>query len=149
MENEVFMSFASYTTIMLSKMMFMSIVTGFYRMTRKVFTNPEDTVVFGGKGENAKKYLRTDDDVERVRRAHLNDLENIVPFFGIGLLYSLSDPDLSTAILHFRLFLGARIYHTVAYLLPLPQPNRAFSFLVGYGVTLSMAYRLLKRRLYL
>ncbi|XP_006912721.1 microsomal glutathione S-transferase 1 [Pteropus alecto] len=149
MENEVFMSFASYTTIILSKMMFMSIVTAFYRLTRKVFTNPEDSVVFGGKGENAKKYLRTDDNVERVRRAHLNDLENIVPFFGIGLLYSLSDPDLSTAILHFRLFLGARIYHTVAYLLPLPQPNRAFSFFVGYGVTLSMAYRLLKSRLYL
>ena len=51
-------------------------------------------------------------------RAHLNDLENIVPFLGIGLLYSLSGPDLSTAILHFRLFVGARIYHTVAYLTP-------------------------------
>lgn len=148
MENEAFMAFASYTTIVLSKMMFMSIATSFYRLTRKVFANPEDCS-YGGKGENAKKYLRTDDKVERVRRAHLNDLENIVPYFGIGLLYSLSDPDLSTAILHFRLFLGARIYHTVAYLLPLPQPNRVLAFLVGYGVTLSMAFRLLKSRLYL
>ncbi|XP_017728481.1 PREDICTED: microsomal glutathione S-transferase 1 [Rhinopithecus bieti] len=107
------------------------------------FANPEDCVTFG-KGENAKKYLRTDDRVERVRRAHLNDLENIVPFLGIGLLYSLSGPDLSTAILHFRLFVGARIYHTISYLTPLPQPNRALSFFIGYGVTLSMAYRLLK-----
>lgn len=82
-------------------------------------------------------------------RAHLNDLENIVPFLGIGLLYSLSGPDLSTAILHFRLFVGARIYHTVAYLLPLPQPNRGLAFFVGYGVTISMAYRLLTSRLYL
>lgn len=148
MENEVFMAFASYTTIVLSKMMFMSTATAFYRLTRKVFANPEDCAGFG-KGENAKKYLRTDDRVERVRRAHLNDLENIVPFLGIGLLYSLSGPDLSTAILHFRLFVGARIYHTIAYLTPLPQPNRALAFFIGYGVTLSMAYRLLKSKLYL
>ncbi|XP_003797842.1 microsomal glutathione S-transferase 1 [Otolemur garnettii] len=147
-ENDVFVAFASYTTIVLSKMMFMSTATAFYRMTRKVFANPEDCASFG-KGENAKKFLRTDDRVERVRRAHLNDLENIVPFLGIGLLYSLSGPDLSTALLHFRLFLGARIYHTIAYLTPLPQPNRALAFFVGYGVTISMAYSLLKNKLYL
>jgi glutathione S-transferase len=82
-------------------------------------------------------------------RAHLNDLENIVPFLGIGLLYSLSGPDLSTALLHFRLFVGARIYHTIAYLTPFPQPNRGLAFFVGFGVTFSMAYRLLKSRLYL
>uniref|UniRef100_A0A452QJV4 Microsomal glutathione S-transferase 1 n=1 Tax=Ursus americanus TaxID=9643 RepID=A0A452QJV4_URSAM len=51
--------------------------------------------------------------------------------------------------MHFRLFVGARIYHTIAYLIPLPQPNRALAFFVGYGVTFSMAYRLLKSRLYL
>lgn len=117
-------------------------------MTRKAFVNPEDCAVFG-KGEEVKKYLWTDNRVERARRAHLNDLENIVPFLGIGLLYSLSGPDLSTALLHFRLFLGARIYHTIAYLIPLPQPNRALAFYIGYGVTLSMAYRLLKSKLYL
>ncbi|XP_053410802.1 microsomal glutathione S-transferase 1 isoform X2 [Nycticebus coucang] len=65
-ENDVFMAFASYTTIVLSKMMFMSTATAFYRMTKKVFANPEDCAGFG-KGENAKKYLRTDDRVERVR----------------------------------------------------------------------------------
>uniref|UniRef100_A0A2K6LV43 Uncharacterized protein n=1 Tax=Rhinopithecus bieti TaxID=61621 RepID=A0A2K6LV43_RHIBE len=52
MDDEVFMAFASYATIILSKMMLMS------------FANPEDCVTFG-KGENAKKYLRTDDRVER------------------------------------------------------------------------------------
>ncbi|XP_004592649.1 microsomal glutathione S-transferase 1 [Ochotona princeps] len=148
MENEVFRAFASYATIILSKMMFMSTATAFYRLTRKVFANPEDCASFG-KGENAKKFLRTDDRVERVRRAHLNDLENIVPFLGIGLLYSLSGPDPFTAILHFRIFVGARIYHTISYLLPLPQPNRALSFFAGFGVTLSMAYSLLRNRLYL
>ncbi|XP_005379082.1 PREDICTED: microsomal glutathione S-transferase 1 [Chinchilla lanigera] len=148
MDNEVLKAFGSYTTIILAKMMFMSTATAFFRLTKKVFANPEDAASFG-KGENAKKYLRSDESVERVRRAHLNDLENIVPFLGIGLLYSLSGPDLSTALLHFRIFVGARIYHTMAYLLPLPQPNRGLAFFVGFGVTLSMAYSLLRNKLYL
>ncbi|CAK6441538.1 unnamed protein product [Pipistrellus nathusii] len=93
MENEIFMAFAFYTMIVISKMMFMNTTPAFYRITRKVFANREDCTSFG-KGENAKKYLWVDDRVEHVGRAHLNDLENIVPLLGIGLLYSLSGPDL-------------------------------------------------------
>ncbi|XP_038626269.1 microsomal glutathione S-transferase 1 [Tachyglossus aculeatus] len=147
-DNEVLRAFASYATIVLSKMMLMSTATAFFRVTRKAFANPEDAASLG-KGENPKKFIRTDEAVERVRRAHLNDLENVVPFLGIGLLYALSGPDLASALLHFRLFVGARLYHTVAYLAPLPQPNRGLAFFVGYGVTLSMAYRLLRDHLYL
>ncbi|CAM2097678.1 unnamed protein product [Caretta caretta] len=147
-DSEVFLAYATYTTIVLLKMMLMSVITAYFRMTRKAFSNPEDTATFG-KGENAKKFLRTDPDVERVRRGHLNDLENIVPFIGIGLLYALSGPALSTALLHFRIFVGARIFHTIAYLTPLPQPCRGLSWAAGYAVTISMAYRLLTTGLYL
>ncbi|KFP80700.1 Microsomal glutathione S-transferase 1, partial [Acanthisitta chloris] len=147
-DNEVFQAYATYTAIVLLKMMLMSLVTAYFRITRKAFVNPEDTASFG-KGESAKKYLRTDPDVERVRRGHLNDLENIVPFVGIGLLYALSGPDLSTALLHFRIFAGARIMHTFAYLIPLPQPSRGLSWAAGYAVTFSMAYKVLKTVLFL
>ncbi|XP_074125055.1 microsomal glutathione S-transferase 1 [Sminthopsis crassicaudata] len=147
-DNQTFLAFISYSTIVISKMMLMSIITAFFRITRKVYANPEDALA-AGKGENAKKFLRTDERVERVRRAHLNDLENIIPFFCIGLLYSLSNPDFSTAVWHFRLFVAARIFHSIAYLTPLPQPNRGLSWMIGYGVTFSMAYRLLKNKLYL
>ncbi|KAM6424872.1 microsomal glutathione S-transferase 1 isoform 1-T1 [Rhynochetos jubatus] len=147
-DNEVFRAFATYATIVLLKMMLMSLITAYFRITRKAFANPEDTASFG-KGESAKKFLRTDQDVERVRRGHLNDLENIVPFLGIGLLYALSGPELYTALLHFRIFAGARITHTFAYLIPLPQPGRGLSWVVGYAVTISMAYQLLKAVLYL
>jgi len=34
---------------------------------KQAFANPEDTASFG-KGDSAKKFLRTDADVERVRR---------------------------------------------------------------------------------
>ncbi|NWR72608.1 MGST1 transferase, partial [Centropus unirufus] len=147
-DNEVFRAYATYATIVLVKMMLMSLITAYFRVTRKAFVNPEDTASFG-KGESAKKYLRTDPDVERVRRGHLNDLENIVPFLGIGLLYAFSGPDLYTALLHFRIFAGARITHSFAYLIPLPQPSRGLSWVVGYAVTLSMAYKVLKTALYL
>ena len=147
-DNEVFRAYATYAAIVLLKMMLMSLVTAYFRITRKAFANPEDTALFG-KGDSAKKFLRTDADVERVRRGHLNDLENIVPFFGIGLLYALCGPDLSTALLHFRIFAGARILHTFAYLIPLPQPSRGLSWAVGYAVTISMAYKVLSKALYL
>ncbi|NXR83492.1 MGST1 transferase, partial [Pycnonotus jocosus] len=140
--NEVFQAFATYAAIVLLKMMLMSPITTYFRVTRKAFANPEDTASFGK--ENAKKYLRSDPDVERARRGHLNDLENIIPFFGIGLLYALSGPELSWALLHFRLFAGARILHTFAYLIPLPQPSRGLTWATGYIVTFSMAYNVLK-----
>ena len=43
------------------------------------------------------------ENVERVRRAHLNDMENILPFFCLGLLYIFTNPAVSTALLVFRL----------------------------------------------
>ena len=73
-------------------------------------------------------------------RCHLNDLENVIPFILIGLLYVTTSPTLSTAVLHFRLFTGSRLFHSVAYLLPLPQPARGLSFVIGFLTTLSMAY---------
>ncbi|XP_071987976.1 microsomal glutathione S-transferase 1 [Engystomops pustulosus] len=138
-DNEVFRAFATYAALVLVKMMLMSLMTAFFRITRKVFANPEDAAVHS-KGGDLKKYLRTDQDVERVRRCHLNDLENIVPFVGVGLLYALSNPDLSTALLHFRVFAASRVLHTISYLVPLPQPSRALTFFVGFLATLSMAF---------
>ncbi|KAM3909816.1 microsomal glutathione S-transferase 1 isoform 1-T2 [Leptodactylus fuscus] len=145
---EVFRAFATYATLVLVKMMLMSLVTAFYRITRKVFANPEDAKSHS-KGGDPKKYIRTDPDVERVRRCHLNDIENIVPFLGVGLLYALSNPELSCALLHFRVFAASRVLHTIAYLTPLPQPSRALTFLVGFLTTLSMAFCTVRSLLYI
>ncbi|KAM6436976.1 microsomal glutathione S-transferase 1 [Liasis olivaceus] len=139
---EVTLAYVRYAVILLVKMMLMSTITAAFRRKKMAFANPED-VVSMGKGENGKKYLRTDPDVERVRRIHRNDLENIVPFLFIGFFYSLSGVTLSTALLHYRIFLGSRIFHTIAYLIPLPQPSRALAWLTGYLITFSMIYKLM------
>ncbi|XP_077123390.1 microsomal glutathione S-transferase 1 [Ranitomeya variabilis] len=147
-DNDVFRAFATYATIVLLKMMLLSLVTAFYRLTRKVFANPEDAAAHS-KGGDIKIFLRTDQDVERVRRCHLNDIENIIPFVGVGLLYVLSNPDLYFALLHFRVFAASRVLHTISYLMPLPQPSRALTFFVGYLVTVSMAVSTLRSLLYI
>ncbi|KAG9467841.1 microsomal glutathione S-transferase 1 [Eleutherodactylus coqui] len=147
-DNEVFRAYATYATIVLVKMMLMSLVTAFYRVTRKVFANPEDATMVS-KGGDLKKYVRTDPAVERVRRCHLNDIENIVPFVTVGLLYTLSNPDLFYALLHFRIFVASRVLHTIAYLAPIPQPSRGLTFFVGFLVTLSMAYSTVRSLAYI
>ncbi|XP_041725216.2 microsomal glutathione S-transferase 1-like [Coregonus clupeaformis] len=141
-DSEVFLAFSTYATVIVLKMMLMSPMTAYFRFTRKCFANMEDTGM-AKTPEEKKKMLRVDPDVERVRRCHQNDLENIIPFVVIGLLYTLTGPDLSAALLHFRVFVGSRLCHTVAYVLPLPQPSRALAWMVGMGATFSMAYRVL------
>ncbi|ROI15378.1 Microsomal glutathione S-transferase 1 [Anabarilius grahami] len=147
-DTEVFLAFSTYATIVILKMMLMSLVTSYFRMTKQVFANIEDTTLVKTT-EDRKKLVRLDPDVERVRRCHQNDLENIVPFVMVGLLYALTGPDLSTALLHFRVFVGSRIIHTVTYVMALPQPSRGLVFGVGLFATLSMAYRVLTTALFL
>uniref|UniRef100_UPI0037E7FADE microsomal glutathione S-transferase 1-like n=1 Tax=Semicossyphus pulcher TaxID=241346 RepID=UPI0037E7FADE len=141
MEDEVFRAFTTYAAVVIVKMLLMAPLTAFYRFSRGAFANEEDVAT--KSAEERKKQLRTHPDVERVRRCHQNDLENIVPFVVLGLLYALTGPELSAALLHFRLFAGSRIFHTVSYVCPLPQPCRALSWMLGMLTTLSMAYRVL------
>ncbi|XP_029902159.1 microsomal glutathione S-transferase 1-like [Myripristis murdjan] len=146
-DSEVFLAFSTYATIVMLKMMLMAPMTTYFRLTRKVFANLEDTKLVSSTED--KKFIRVDPEVERVRRCHLNDLENIVPFVVVGLLYALTGPDLSSALLHFRVFAASRICHTIAYVGALPQPSRGLSCIVGGVVTVSMAYRVLSVTLHL
>ncbi|XP_064616293.1 microsomal glutathione S-transferase 1-like isoform X2 [Liolophura sinensis] len=135
-KNPVFAQFAFYAGIVILKTLAMSLATAYHRITKKVFINPEDNP--GGK------VTPNDPDVERIRRCHLNDLENVVPFVLIGGLYVLTGPSAHAAALHFRIFAAARIFHTISYLFALPQPCRALSFVVGYMATASMAVNVIR-----
>ena len=78
----------------------------------QAFANPEDVGI--GSNKQAKVTL-SDPDVERVRRNHLNDIENILPFVIIGCLYVSTNPTAIVALWHFRVFFFSRIFHTIAY----------------------------------
>ena len=66
--------------------------------------------------DTTKKMVRTDENVERVRRAHQNDLENIPLFMVTGFLYVLANPSVDSAKYHFYGFALSRIFHSIVYL---------------------------------
>ncbi|XP_037786207.1 microsomal glutathione S-transferase 1-like [Penaeus monodon] len=111
LDNPVFVSYVFYSAILALKMLLMGPITGYFRITKKVFANPEDAAKF-----NAKEVKMNDADVERVRRAHQNDLENIPVFWMVALLFVLTGPSETTARYVFRIYTIARIQHTVMYL---------------------------------
>jgi len=141
--NPVFSSFVFYTTIVLLKMMVMSILTAYKRISSGTFVAQEDVDAFKGKGKG--KPVFGNESVEKVRRNHLNDMENIPPFVMLGLLYVLSQPSPFTAILHFRIFAASRILHTICYQLAIPQPARGLTFGIGLAICVSMAVQLLSK----
>ncbi|KAK7504481.1 hypothetical protein BaRGS_00004347 [Batillaria attramentaria] len=140
-DNDTFTNFAFYSGIVLAKTLIMGPLTSQARIRHKVYGNPEDTKFFApGVAVNT-----TDSTVERIRRCHLNDLENVVPFTLIGLLYVSAEPDYDKALMIFRVFAASRILHTISYLVPLPQPARASCFFVGWGATAAMTAFLFAR----
>ncbi|CAF1141627.1 unnamed protein product [Rotaria sp. Silwood1] len=112
LNNPVFVNFAFYAAASTIKMMAMSLLTSRQRFAKNAFSNPEDIAL--GSDKQAKVTI-SDPDVERVRRNHLNDIENIVPFVVIGSLYVATNPTPAIALWHFRLFFFSRVFHTIAY----------------------------------
>ena len=106
------------------KMLLMATLVGVLRNVRGVHISPEDARLLG-------RPLRPPDElIERVRRAHQNDVENILPFIGIGLLFALSGVSPAVAWCLIVIFTAARLLHTVFYLAAL-QPWRSVIFTVG------------------
>lgn len=68
-------------------------------------------------------------------RAHRNDMENILPYLTLGLLYALTEPTQSVAITCYIAAILARILHTIVYSLCVaPQPTRAICFAIQYMI---------------
>ena len=84
-----------------------------------------------------------DEDVERVRRAHLNDIENVFPFFFLGGLYLTTNPAAHIAKNLFRIFAAARIGHTVVYLAGVRQPARGICFAINMVINVYFVYSIM------
>lgn len=99
----------------------------------QAFENPEDAPKGTEIGEKNEK-------VERIRRCHLNDLENALPFLIVALMYVLSNPNAMLAMMLFRIAVIARIAHTIVYAVyPVRQPARAICYFITYAIMAFMA----------
>ncbi|XP_017315210.1 prostaglandin E synthase [Ictalurus punctatus] len=138
LENPVFSCFVFYSTMLILKMYTIAVITGQVRLRKKAFANPEDAERHGGA-----QFCRTDPYVERCRRAHRNDMENIFPFLFLGAIYSMTGPSLIIAQGHFLVFFLGRVVHTVAYLLALKPPTRSLAYTIAQVPCVSMVIQIL------
>lgn len=165
LQTENFKIFAWWSQILVLKMLAMVVLTAIQR-TRKnvsgnrheriagkktiisnkialsqVWASPEDVKYFSGG-----KVSGTDPDVERVRKAHRNDLENILPWFICTFLWLTTSPGVGLVKILIPVFALSRIAHTLVYAVFLiPQPARAIAFFIAYFV---MAYQAISTVIY-
>ncbi|XP_017130549.1 microsomal glutathione S-transferase 1 isoform X1 [Drosophila elegans] len=146
LENPVFCCYLFWATVLVVKMLLMSLLTAIQRfrykllvlvplaLRRKIFPNQEDLFF-----KNLEVQFN-DPHVERVRRAHRNDMENILPYFIMSLIYISTNPSVGVACNLFRVASVARIIHTLVYAVyPVPQPSRILAFGTMLLITFYMA----------
>lgn len=119
-----FQAYAVCAALLVLKMWLTGNATGLLRVRRGVFITPEDYTFTG------KPTAGQDETIERLRRAHQNDLENVLPFLAVGALYAATGPSATLAGWLFGIFTVARIVHTVVYAMGL-QPWRTIAFEAG------------------
>ncbi len=140
MENPVFMAYAVAAALMVLKIMGQGWMTVVLMMrTDAGLLNPEDLRPTPANRNPRPEQLDLHPDVERPRRMHRNDLENIPAFLACGLLFVTTEPSLWLAVLLFGLFVVARLAHTWAYATAQNHEVRATFFSVGSLVVMVMA----------
>lgn len=122
-------AFVIAAAVLVLKMVLTGNLTGLSRVAKGVFLTPEDYAVTG------KQDTGEDAFIERTRRIHRNDLENILPFLAIGWIFALTGISATVAAWLFGIFTVARIAHTLTYLGGL-QPWRTIVYEVGNIVLL-------------
>ena len=137
MSDTAFRAYAIACSILVFKMFAAAILTAATRSRVKQFLNLEDAGLLGGAGVTEEH-----PDVQRMLRLHRNDMENILPFFTVGLIFVLMGVSAFSAQMYFYTFTGARIVHTIAYVAKL-QPWRTVAFALGAACMVGMLVQIL------
>jgi uncharacterized MAPEG superfamily protein len=137
MNDAAFRAYAIACSILVFKMFAAALLTAATRSRVKQFLNPEDARVLGGAGVHEEH-----SDVLRMLRLHRNDLENILPFFTVALIFVFMGASAFAAQTYFYTFTGARIVHTIAYIAK-SQPWRTVAFTIGMVCMVGMLVQIL------
>lgn len=139
-ENPVFATYVIAASLMILKIMGQGWIT-VWRMMKVGggFLNPEDAAAGMVNPKPRPGQLDADDYVERSRRMHRNDLENIPMFLIAGLLFVWTQPALLTAQVLLYGFVAARLAHFWAYSTAKSHEVRATFFTFGSLIIIGMA----------
>ncbi|XP_060529966.1 microsomal glutathione S-transferase 1-like isoform X2 [Cylas formicarius] len=125
LDNPAFCTYVICCCLLILKMMGLVLLTIFHRQTNKVGISEEDAR-FGME-------VALHPNVERTRRAFLNDLENIPAFLFLSFAYLWTRPISTLVHVVYYAFLVARALHSFVYAVyVVPQPARAICFAIGF-----------------
>lgn len=112
-------AFAIVCALLVVKAQVLGAATAATRGKLKQFLNAEDAQWLAGQ------HVKPDSEaVDRIARAHRNDLENLLPFFIGGMLFLAGGGPAGAGLAYFTVFLFARYIHSAAYLLRKPTLRR-------------------------
>lgn len=138
--NPVFATYAIAAALMVLKIMLQGWITVVQMLSNNGgFVNPEDAKAGPANPKPHAGQLDINDKVDRSRRIHRNDLENIPAFLAIGLLFVLINPPLAAAQWLLYGFVAARLLHTIAYSTAQSHEVRATFYSVGSLIVIAMA----------
>ena len=139
LQNPLFAAYVISATLLILKAIGMSWLTVVRMMQVKGgFRSPEDIRKTPLNPEPNPKQLEPDERVERVRRIHLNDLENL-PFFLVGgFLFTLTEPSLLLARALLYGYVVSRFLHFAAYVTARTHDMRATLWTVGSLILIFM-----------
>ncbi len=140
LDNPVFVTYVTAATLMIIKMMGQGWITVARMM--KVgggFLNPEDAAAGAVNPHPRPGQLDPDDYVERSRRMHRNDTENIPMFLFAGLLFVFTQPPLWIAQVLLFGYVASRLGHFWAYFTGRSHEIRATFFTIGSMIVIGMA----------
>ena len=140
LDNPVFVTFIITAALMILKIMGQGWLT-VYRMLKSNagLASPEDLRAGPINKNPHPEQLELNDYVDRSRRMHRNDLENIPAFLACGLIFVAVSPSLMIANILMYGFVGARFAHSLAYVTKQSHEIRATFYTIGSLAVIAMA----------
>jgi glutathione S-transferase len=140
LQNPVFATYAIAASIMILKAVAMSWLTVLRMLQEKGgYRAPEDLRKTPLNPAPDPKQLEPNERVERIRRIHLNDLENLPFFLAAGLLFVLTNPSLTLTRWLMYGYVVSRLLHFAAYFTAQTHDMRATLWTIGSLILIFMA----------
>lgn len=144
LQDPVFATYVIAATVMILKAVAMSWLTVMRMMQVKGgFRSPEDLRKTPLNPNPDPNQLQPDERVERVRRVHMNDLENLPFFLVAGFLYVLTAPSLLLAQVLLYGYVASRLLHFAAYMTAQTHDMRATLWTIGSLILVFITIRTL------
>lgn len=139
-QNPLFATYMIAATIMILKVVAMSWLTVARMMGENGgFRAPEDVRKTPLNPKPDPSQTAPNERVERIRRIHLNDLENVPFFLVAGFLFVLSDPPLIVAQWLLYGYVVTRLLHFAAYFTAQTHDLRAMLWTPGSLIIIAMS----------